>query len=154
MRGLQFSNFLAQDVIFWLYEIKNNSIYDYEKVFFGSVVGTDIGGGGTGGIDGVSAFDQANSITYSFKSTVNNPPVAGNWNRNFYPPGYAGAAFLESPGNPFDGIDNDGDWEKRIIRLNNPQFSANCLAQVITITASLRAIQHFAEPSRPEARLF
>jgi hypothetical protein len=122
MRGLQFSNFLAQDVIFWLYEIKNISIYDYDKVFFGSVVGTDIGGGGTGGIDGVSAFDQANSITYSFKSTLNNPPVYGAWNRNFYPPGYAGAAFLESPGNPFDGIDNDGDWQQTTLATETPSI--------------------------------
>lgn len=112
MRGLQFSSFFAQDVIFWLYEVKNNSIYDYDKVFFGSVVGTDIGGAGTGAIDGVSAFDQANSITYSFKSTVNNPPVSGTWNRNFYPPGFVGGAFLESPGNSADGIDNDGDWQE------------------------------------------
>lgn len=122
MRGLQFSNFLAQDVIFWLYEVKNISIYDYDKVFFGSVVGTDIGGGGTGGIDGVSAFDQANSITYSFKSTLNNPPVYGAWNRNFYPPGFAGAAFLESPGNPFDGIDNDGDWQQTTLATETPSI--------------------------------
>jgi hypothetical protein len=122
MRGLQFSNFLAQDVIFWLYEVKNNSIYDYDKVFFGSVVGTDIGGGGTGGLDGVSAFDQANSITYSFKSTLNNPPVYGAWNRNFYPPGYAGCAFLESPGNPYDGIDNDGDWQQTALSSETPLF--------------------------------
>jgi hypothetical protein len=78
--------------------------------------------GGTGGIDGVSAFDQANSITYSFKSTLNNPPVYGAWNRNFYPPGFAGAAFLESPGNPFDGIDNDGDWQQTTLATETPSI--------------------------------
>lgn len=29
MRGLQFSSFFAQDVIFWLYEVKNNSSFKY-----------------------------------------------------------------------------------------------------------------------------
>jgi hypothetical protein len=104
-RGLQWSNFLAQDNIFWLYEIRNISDFDYEKVFFGSVVGTAVGRQFQAN---VSVFDQSRSITYSW-----NPggEVDGGWNRNF-PVGYVGVAFLESPGNPFDGIDNDDDWNK------------------------------------------
>jgi hypothetical protein len=126
VRGLQFASFLAQDNIFWLYEITNESLNDYEKVFFGSIAGTDIGGAGTGGRDGVSAFDQRNGITYSFKSTVNNPPVAGTWNRNFYPPGFIGLSFLESPGNPYDGIDNDNDWPQTTRTTRTPpRFNAS-----------------------------
>ncbi|MCS7013263.1 MAG: hypothetical protein NZM05_06495 [Chloroherpetonaceae bacterium] len=113
-RGLQWSSFLAQDNIFWLYEIKNISDYDYDKVVFGSVVGTAVGRQFQ---RNVSVFDQSRSITYTWNpvSETNLRPdptaVDGAWNRNF-PVGYVGVAFLESPGNPFDGIDNDDDWNK------------------------------------------
>ena len=113
-RGLQWSSFLAQDNIFWLYEVKNISDYDYDKVVFGSVVGTAVGRQFT---RNVSVFDQSRSITYTWNpisSTNLNPDpsaVDGAWNRNF-PVGYVGVAFLESPGNPFDGIDNDDDWDR------------------------------------------
>lgn len=113
-RGLQWSSFLAQDNIFWLYEVKNISDYDYDKVVFGSVVGTAVGRQFT---RNVSVFDQSRSITYTWNpiSETNLRPdptaVDGAWNRNF-PVGYVGVAFLESPGNPFDGIDNDDDWDK------------------------------------------
>ncbi len=113
-RGLQWSSFLAQDNIFWLYEVKNISDYDYDKVVFGSVVGTAVGRQFT---RNVSVFDQSRSITYTWNpvSETNLRPdpsaVDGAWDRNF-PVGYVGVAFLESPGNPFDGIDNDDDWDR------------------------------------------
>ncbi len=122
VRGLQFSNFLAQDNIFWIYDIKNDSRFDYDKVFFGSIVGTNIGG--TPAAGGISFFDQSRSITYSRATSPSN--VAGNWDLRF-PPGLLGLAFLESPGNPFDGIDNDGDFRNvgRNTTAMPPQFNLN-----------------------------
>ncbi len=122
VRGLQFSNFLAQDNIFWIYDIKNDSRFDYDKVFFGSVVGTNIGG--TPAAGGISFFDQSRSITYSRATSPRN--VAGNWDLRF-PVGLLGLAFLESPGNPYDGIDNDGDWRNtgRNATRTPPQFNIN-----------------------------
>jgi hypothetical protein len=110
VRGLQFATFLAQDCIFWLYDIKNTTSFDYDKVVFGSVVGTNVGGGGAGAT-GVTGFDQNSATTYSYKplSAIND--VSLNWNRRFRP-GFAGLAFLESPGNAFDGIDNDNDQNR------------------------------------------
>lgn len=104
-RGLQWSNFLAQDNIFWIYDIKNVSEFDYEKVVFGSIVGTAVGRVFQAN---KSVFDQRNSITYTYNP---NGEVDALWNRQF-PVGYAGLAFLESPGNPYDGIDNDNDYNK------------------------------------------
>ncbi|MDW8436495.1 MAG: hypothetical protein RMM16_00480 [Chloroherpetonaceae bacterium] len=104
-RGLQWSNFLAQDNIFWIYDIKNISEFDYEKVVFGSIVGTAVGRVFQAN---KSVFDQRNSITYTYNP---NGEVDALWNRQ-YPVGYAGLAFLESPGNPYDGIDNDNDYNK------------------------------------------
>lgn len=101
VRGLQFSSFLAQDNIFLLYEITNRSVNDYEKVLFGSVVGTEISASSN---NTLSAFDQSSSITYSYLRP--NVPIGSGF---VGAPGYSGLAFLESPGNAFDGIDNDDD---------------------------------------------
>jgi len=107
VRGLQWSHFLAQDVIFWLYEITNVSSYTYDKVAFGMVVGT-LSGGRQDSEDDLAYFDLENDITYSFDSDDQGSPgwVPVSETNNV---GYVGYAFLESPGNPLDGIDNDGD---------------------------------------------
>jgi hypothetical protein len=109
VRGLQWSHFLAQDCIFWLYDITNISTHTYDKVCFGMVVGTLAGGRCDQATHaGLSWFDQANNITYSWAA---NDAHCSGWvpvSADHYV-GYCGYAFLESPGNPYDGIDNDGD---------------------------------------------
>lgn len=111
VRGLQWAHFLAQDCIFWLYEITNISSYTYDKVCFGMMVGT-LSGGRQDSEDDLAYFDLANDITYSW----DNPGSTASPGWTPVRPGeilvgYAGYAFLESPGNPVDGIDNDGDSE-------------------------------------------
>ena len=99
-RGFQWSSFLAEDAIFWLYDIKNEGTTTFRKANFGTVVGTLAGGDGDSG-DDLGFFDAQDWITYSWDSDN-----SGNRGQEV---GYVGYAFLESPGNPFDGIDNDGD---------------------------------------------
>lgn len=99
-RGFQWASFLAEDVIFWLYDIENEGTTTYRKANFGTVVGTLAGGDGDSG-DDLGFFDAQDWITYSWDSDG-----VGNRGQKV---GYVGYAFLESPGNPFDGIDNDGD---------------------------------------------
>ena len=110
VRGMQWGQFLAQDCIFWLYEITNKSSTDYNKVVFGELVGTYVGATGTddSGMeysDDWSFFDVNENITYTgdFDNDCSANP---NWVGDV---GMVGYAFLESPGNPYDGIDNDGD---------------------------------------------
>ena len=110
VRGMQWGQFLAQDCIFWLYEITNTSSTDYNKVVFGELVGTYVGATGTddSGMeynDDWSFFDVNENITYTgdFDNDCSSNP---NWVGDV---GMVGYAFLESPGNPYDGIDNDGD---------------------------------------------
>ena len=43
VRGMQWGQFMAQDVLFWLYEVTNKSTTDYSKVAFGELVGTYVG---------------------------------------------------------------------------------------------------------------
>ncbi|MBN2601808.1 MAG: hypothetical protein JXR87_07440, partial [Candidatus Marinimicrobia bacterium] len=106
VRGLQWAHFLAEDIIYWLYEVNNASTTNYSKVTFGMMVGSLSGGRCNDHIDAqddLSFFDNENDITYSWDAPPSYSPCYDG------PVGYAGYAFLESPGNPFDGIDNDGD---------------------------------------------
>jgi len=100
VRGFQWSSFLAANSIFWLYDIRNEGTTVYRKADFGTVVGTLAGGDGDSQ-DDLGEFDVKNSITYSWDSDG-----IGNKGQKV---GWVGYAFLESPGNSFDGIDNDDD---------------------------------------------
>jgi hypothetical protein len=109
-RGLQWNNFLAQDVIFWLYEISNIGTEIYDQTVFGTLVGTYVGADGDEWNDDASFFDVRESITYSWDFDNNIRPSANpRWLPTPNDVGYIAYAFLESPGNQFDGIDNDGD---------------------------------------------
>lgn len=111
VRGMQWQQFLAQDVLFWVYEVTNTSTVDYTNVVFGMLVGTYVGITGTDDRpqeydDDWSFFDVQNDITYTgdYGNNVDrNPRWVGDV-------GMVGYAFLESPGNGYDGIDNDGDY--------------------------------------------
>lgn len=110
VRGMQWQQFLAADCIFWLYEITNKSTTNYDKVVFGMLAGTYVGVTGTDDSpqeydDDYSFFDVRRDLTYTGdypNDNRRNPKWQGKV-------GIVGYAFLESPGNPYDGIDNDGD---------------------------------------------
>ncbi|HZY11038.1 MAG TPA: hypothetical protein VFF29_07780 [Bacteroidota bacterium] len=123
VRGFQWSNFLAEDVIFWLYDIKNVSTTTYRKSVFGTVVGTLAGGDGDSQ-DDLGYFDIDEWITYSWDSDGR-----GNKGQKV---GYVGYAFLESPGNPFDGIDNDDDSPNT----NSPKFVNSDFDSVVYIAGN------------------
>jgi hypothetical protein len=125
VRGLQWAQFLAQDNIFWLYEIKNTGTTNYDRMVFGMLVGTYIGVTSTENAaeynDDWSFYDVRENITYTGdygRDTRANP----RWNQKFHV-GMVGYAFLESPGNPYDGIDNDGDADQSAIGVGAPQFT-------------------------------
>lgn len=109
VRAMQWSDFLAQDCIFWLYEITNTSTTDYNKVSFGMLVGTYVGVTSEEDYreydDDYSFFDVERDLTYTgdYDDDASRNPL---WTGEV---GVVGYAFLESPGNPFDGIDNDRD---------------------------------------------
>jgi hypothetical protein len=105
LRGFQWSHVLVEDVLFLLYDIKNIGTTDHPKMNFGSLVGVSMGRGMTGfgdAEDDCGAYSLEEEMSYSFD---NDDVGDGGWT----PVGTMGCAFFESPGNPFDGIDNDGD---------------------------------------------
>lgn len=121
VRGFQWSHVLAEDNIFWLYDIVNISDVTYDSTVFGFLTDVGIGGTDDSGDDNAS-FDLLLDIAYAWDEDGIGTSDFGPWS----PTGYLGYAYLESPGNPFngfdddedgviderrdDGIDNDGDW--------------------------------------------
>lgn len=102
VRGFQWSHVLAEDCIFWHYAIENVGQTDYDKMLFGMYIDSGIGGIDDSS-DDAGSFDLDLDIAYAWDGNGTGSP--GNWS----PVGYAGYAFLESPGADWDGIDNDGD---------------------------------------------
>ena len=117
VRGFQWSSVLAEDVIFWLYNIKNDGATDHEEALFGMYI--DFGIGGTADSDDDQGeFDPILDITFAWDGD-------GFGDTDWSPVGVAGYAFLESPGKgdvflydefgaliemiPGDDIDNDDD---------------------------------------------
>ena len=101
-RGFQFAHPLAQDVIFWLYEITNECGVDYDKMYFAQYIDWGIGGRDDSGDDEGGYNTQLDlAFAYDFDG-VGSPG-------QFSPVAAAGYAFLESPGNSTDRKDNDED---------------------------------------------
>ena len=119
VRGFQWSNPQAGNVIFWHYDITNEGTSDYprigepENIIFGLYMDSGVGGEALS-CDGVYESDDDNA-TFDTSSGLN---LVYTWDyfghgvglyNNCYPTGYLGYAYLETPGKPGDGIDNDND---------------------------------------------
>ena len=103
-RGFQWSSACVEDILFMLFDIKNIGTYHHDKMNFCLVSGPQIGTSNTGadGTDDGGRFLLDEDIGYHYDA---DNLGGGGWS----PVGYLGLAFFESPGNSYDGIDNDGD---------------------------------------------
>jgi hypothetical protein len=133
VRGFQWSHVLAEDIIFWHYDIVNLADFAYPKTFFGFYTDCGVGGTDDSGDDNAS-FDKILDLTYCFDTDGIGTP--NNWTTGYY-----GYAYLESPGNGIngidddedgmvderrdDGIDNDGDWVSYMDLNGNGKWDAN-----------------------------
>ncbi|HIB73361.1 MAG TPA: hypothetical protein EYO50_05515 [Candidatus Marinimicrobia bacterium] len=100
-RYYQWANPLAEDIIFLIYKVTNKSENDLHEVTFGMWGDPHIGGP-SNWQDDLSYFDRNINMVYAWDEDGISD-VAGR------APGYFGYKFLESPGQPYDGIDNDND---------------------------------------------
>ena len=100
VRIYQWANPLARDAIFFVYEITNTSDNDYEKVLFGMFGDPHIGGSNDY-TDDYAYFDKQINMVFGYDGDDK-----GDWGGLT---GWLGYMFLESPGNQYDGIDNDDD---------------------------------------------
>ncbi len=119
-RGYQWNHPAAEDIIIVTYWITNVGTNVLDSVVFGMYGDADIGGASSFSDDD-AWFDTENDIVYQWDHD--------SWSSSYggFRPAYFGWSFLESPGNPhdgidndedgmidesqFDGIDNDGDWD-------------------------------------------
>ncbi|KAB2908530.1 MAG: hypothetical protein LC102_05280 [Ignavibacteriales bacterium] len=108
-RGFQWNNPQAADVIFFHYEITNESTTDYDdNIIFGLYMDSGVGGSGKG-IDPYPESDDDNAY-FTKEEGLN---LVYTW--DYYghgvkgPTGYLGYSYLETPGNQYDGKDNDDD---------------------------------------------
>lgn len=116
VRGFQWANPQASNVIFWHYDITNESTTDYnENVIFGIYMDSGVGGSNIS-CDGIAESDDDNAyFDRTFDEKVIN--LVYTWDKGGRGQdlsgcdrtGYLGYAYLETPGKPFDGLDNDED---------------------------------------------
>ncbi|HUI29144.1 MAG TPA: hypothetical protein VLX91_02925 [Candidatus Acidoferrales bacterium] len=133
VRGFQWSQIQAQDVIFYLYDITNIGTTNYSKADFGLIIGGCVGGydndlNDLGNVckDNLAYFDLNNNLTYTWQANDNVYEVRFTPISQVLPGvrnsiGYAAYSYLESPGNPYDAIDNNNSSEEP----NAPVFSEN-----------------------------
>jgi len=100
-RGYQWHQTLAQDCIFFIYNIKNVGADTLHKAYLGMYGDPHIGGANDYADDD-AAWDTFYDMVYAWDHDFRGMP-------NAWLPGYLGYKFLESPGDPYDGIDNDSD---------------------------------------------
>jgi hypothetical protein len=113
VRGFQWSNPQAGNVIFWHYDITNESTTHYPDIVFGLYMDSGVGGSaiscdGTAESDDDNAFfdrSQGLNLVYTWDNNGHGVDLKGTCSRT----GYLGYAYLETPGNPFNGIDDDRD---------------------------------------------
>jgi hypothetical protein len=117
-RGFQWAKTAVEDGMFILYDFQNIGTYSHEKMCFGFKIGNNMGDCATGGdaADDRAGYDRDIDLTYMWDdgcdpADMPRPSCAccGGTGWGPDPVGFLGGAFLESPGNPYDGIDNDND---------------------------------------------
>ncbi|MCC7140958.1 MAG: hypothetical protein IT349_02550 [Candidatus Eisenbacteria bacterium] len=117
VRGFQWANPQAGNVIFWHYDITNEGTTTYDKnIIFGLYNDSGVGGSALS-CDGIYESDDDNAyfdrtfdqdvinLVYTWDKYGHGRDLSGSCGRT----GYLGYAYLETPGNPFDRVDNDED---------------------------------------------
>ena len=101
-RGYQWNHPAAEDIIIVTYWIMNVGSSRLDSVIFGMYGDADVGGASDFSDDD-AWFDTENDMVYQWDHN--------GWSNSYggFKPVYFGWSFLESPGNPHDGIDNDED---------------------------------------------
>jgi hypothetical protein len=136
VRGFQWAQVLAADVIFWYYEITNIAARDYTKTVFAQYVDWGIGGTDDSS-DDRGLFDTELDIAWAFDGDGIGAP--GNW----APVGVAGYAFLESPGIAVNASDDDQDGITDELRTNDAGMRIEGAANIIASMQSVYDVERF-----------
>lgn len=105
-RALAWTQVLINDVVFFIYDIKNDGTKRIPKTTFTLWMADLVGGDAD---DDQPFLDQQTDITF-----FTDADRIGNKNWGDDPVGVASVKLLETPGNQIDGIDNDGDADQHL----------------------------------------
>ncbi|HLP15764.1 MAG TPA: hypothetical protein VK470_05880 [Bacteroidota bacterium] len=125
VRGFQWQNPQAGNVIFWHYDIANEGTNDFnENIVFGLYMDSGVGGSGLG-CDPLPESDDDNafydkSLGQNLVYTWDTYGHGVNLSSSCGPTGYLGYAYLETPGKDYDHIDNDEDGMTDESRVSGP----------------------------------
>lgn len=104
VRGLQWREKLLEDTMIWIYDLENEGTTDYDEMFFAMINFILIGG------DDLDDFAH-----YLIKDSLTNKMLNLGYGSDqdgmgyYGKVGHFGLAFLQTPGNASDGLDNDED---------------------------------------------
>jgi len=101
VRGYQWAHTLAQDCIFFIFDVTYIGADTLNKLYLGMYGDPHIGGADDYSDDD-GFYDTKLDMVYAWDHDFRGAP-------NAWRPGYLGYKYLESPGEPYDGIDNDED---------------------------------------------
>ncbi|KAA3662073.1 MAG: hypothetical protein DWQ10_03260, partial [Calditrichaeota bacterium] len=114
VRGFQWANPQASNVIFWHYDITNEGTTNYnENIIFGLYFDSGVGGSAIS-CDGIAESDDDNAfyddsqgldLVYTWDKFGHGKDLTSSCGVT----GYLGYAYLETPGKFLDAIDNDED---------------------------------------------
>jgi hypothetical protein len=124
-RLLQWSNVLAEDVMFLLYTITNRGGTNHDRLYFTQLI--DYGLGNEEG-DENAAFDPLEDVVYGWDQDGIGQREAGGT----FKLGYVGMAFLESPANATNGLDDDQDGIRDEDRFTGPGTLVTGTEQILS----------------------
>ncbi|MBK9776134.1 MAG: hypothetical protein IPP62_07230 [bacterium] len=121
VRGFQWANPQARNVIFWHYDITNESTTDYnDNIVFGLYMDSGVGGSALS-CDGIYESDDDNAF-FQREFDGQNINLVYTWDNgrggeghgrdlagSCSTTGYLGYAYMETPGNPTNALDDDRD---------------------------------------------
>ncbi|MBO6523409.1 MAG: hypothetical protein JJ971_06275 [Balneolaceae bacterium] len=125
VRIFQWANILAEDTAFLIYRITNKGDYKQDSLYFAQIV--DYGLGFEEADDNAN-YDPLLDVVYGWdRDGIGEPTFAG---QGTYDLGYTGFAFLESPANDLNGIDDDVDGITDESRFDNNYIVLSSQAEI------------------------
>jgi hypothetical protein len=104
VRIFQWANILAEDAMFIIYNVTNRTETEYDSLYFSQIVDYGLGNEEN---DDNAAYDAFLDLVYGWDTDGLGDPTGGQ--TQIYELGYTGFAFLESPGNDTNLLDDDQD---------------------------------------------
>lgn len=130
VRLFQWANVLAEDTMFLIYRISNRGDYSQDRLLFAQIV--DYGLGNEEDDDNAN-YDPLLDVVYGWDSDGIGDPTTGG---STYELGYTGFAFLESPANDNNMLDDDSDGITDESRFNEDYFLYTTLEDIQNYAAT------------------